>query len=678
MRSLAGLTIAVVLSVAAAPLSAQERAEATDAREEPEAVSLTFEPKPASWITARLNATHFAELPFSDTRDFDDAERGFVATLPEVRIETAAGRTVYSLAEYRFLDREEAPDSVNPVLWRLARLNLVNGLFQVTDRIYQVRGFDVSNMTIVEGATGLVVIDPLGTLETAKAAIELYRANRGPRPVRAVIYTHSHLDHYGGVRGVVSDDDVRAGVRVIAPSGFLEAAVSENVFAGNAMSRRATYMFGALLAKGEKGHVDCGIGKAYPTGSPTLIPPTETFPVDPSKQVETWVVDGVEIELRNASGTEAPAEMTLFFPQLAALDSAELACPLMHNVLTLRGAQVRDAKRWSEVLDEELAEYGPRTDVLLAQHHWPRWGAGRIQELLRGQRDLYRFLHDQTLRLANQGYSGPEIAERLTLPKSLGSQWFARGTYGTLRHNVKAIYQKYLGWYDGNPANLDALPPVENARRLVGYMGGSEAAIGRARRDFDRGDYRWVAWVMSQVVFAEPQNWRARYLEADALEQLGYQSEAATWRNAYLTGAAELRNGIPSFPGMGSSAGADTRRAMSLPLAFDFMGIRLNGEKAEGRRLVLNWTVTDPAKPTEQYALNLENSALTYRPGLAPSADVSLTLARSTFDSITLGQRSWQEAIDGGLVAVSGNAQRLFELLALLDTFEVGFPIVTP
>ncbi len=678
MRTLSALAVAAGLFIAAAPLSGQTAAPAAAVDETAVARLSPIEPKPATEITSSVNAKLLAQLPFSDTQDFDDAQRGFIATLPEVIIKAANGYTVYSLADYDFLLHEQAPDSVNPSLWRLARLNLSNGLFQVTDRIYQVRSFDASNMTIVEGATGLIVIDPLSTLETAKAAINLYYANRGQKPVKAVIYTHSHLDHYGGVRGVISDADVKAGVRVIAPSGFLDAAVSENVFAGNAMSRRTSYFYGTFIEKSEKGQLDCGIGKAYPMGSPTLIPPTETFPVDPARRVESWFVDGVEIEMRNVSGTEAPSEMTLYFPQFNALDSAEIACPLMHNILTLRGAQVRDAKKWSEFLSEDLAEYGAKADVLLAQHHWPRWGRSRVQELLTGQRDLYRYLHDQTLRLTNHGYTGPEIAEMLELPQSLQKQWFARGYYGTLSHNVKAIYQKYIGWFDGNPANLNILPPVENARRLVAYMGGSGAAIGKAKRDFDRGDYRWVAWVMGQVVFAEPENWRARYLEADALEQLGYQAEAGTWRNAYLTGASELRNGIAPLPGTGSSGGADTQRAMTMPLYFDYMGIRLNGEKAEGRRIVVNWSITDPDKPTEQYALNLENSALTYRQGLSTTSDVSLTLARTTLDAITLGQLTWRKAIDDQLVVVGGSEQRFFELLSILDTFEVGFPIVTP
>ena len=639
------------------------------------AVPPANQPNPATGITSGLNAQLLSYLNFADEQEFNDARRGFVASLPQVVIKGAAGNVVYDLTKYDFENDPVAPDSVNPSLWRRARLNLISGLFKVTTGIYQVRSFDISNMTIVEGTSGIIVIDPLSTVETARAGLDLYFSAFGKKDVKAVIYTHSHVDHYGGVKGVTTQADVDARkVRVIAPSGFLDAAVSENVYAGNAMSRRTAFWYGFLLPKGERGHVDIGLGKAYPLGTISLIKPTET--VDGTTNPLT--VDGVSMEVQMVSGTEAPSEMTLFFPAVGALNSAEVACPLVHNILTLRGAQVRDAKKWSEVLNDAIARYGDRVDVIFNQHNWPRWGQGNVVSYLAGQRDLYKYLHDQTLRLTNHGYTGTEIAEMLSLPPSLDRQWWGRGYYGTLSHNVKAIYQKYIGWYDGNPANLEPLPPEENAQRLVAYMGGSGPAILKARRDYDRGDYRWVAWLMGQVVFAEPQNWRARHLAADALEQLGYQAEAGTWRSAYLVGAYELRNGIPKTPGTGGSASPDSIAAMTTPQTFDYWGIRLNGEKAVGRRIVLNWTFTDDNQ-VEKYALNLENCALTYRVNYqATGADASLTLSRKTLDAITLGQTTFEKEVALGNIAVSGNPARFTELMSIMDTFVPDFPIVTP
>lgn len=629
-------------------------------------------PKDATQFTQQANAAAIKELPFAEQQDFEDARRGFIATLPEVVITRQDGGMVWSLKPYDFLKQKEPPPSVNPSLWRMAQLNMNNGLFQVTDRIYQLRGFDVSNMTIIEGDTGVILIDPLSTTETAHAGLDLYFKQRGDKPVRAVIYTHSHLDHYGGVKGVISDADVAAGkVKVLAPEGFIEAAVSENVFAGNAMSRRTLYQYGTLLPRGEKGQVDVGLGKAYPLGTSTLIAPTDII----SKTGETRVIDGVEMQFQMVSGTEAPAEMTIYFPQFKALNAAEIACPLLHNILTLRGAQVRDAKKWAAVLNELIALYGDKTDVILAQHNWPKWGQANVVEFLANQRDLYEYLHDQTLRLTNHGYTGIEIAEMLKLPASLDKQWYTHGYYGTVSHNVKAIYQKYIGWYDGNPANLHALPPVETGKKFVEYMGGADAVIAKAREDFDRGEYRWVAQVMSQVVFADPNNSAARNLEADALEQLGYQSEGL-WRNWYLVGASELRNGVPKSLGLTRSDNPDTIKAMSIPLFFDYWGVRLNSDKADGKQTVINWKFTDTG---EQYALNLQNSALTYRADWqAPDADLTVTLARSTLDAITLGETQFDKEVAAGAVKLEGDGEKLADLLSMLDTFDPMFPIVTP
>jgi len=629
-------------------------------------------PNEATTVTAQINAALLEDLPFVDQQDFEDAQRGFIATLPDVTIKAENGYTVWTLDGYEFLDQEEAPPSINPSLWRMAQLNMNNGLFEVTDRIYQVRGFDLSNMTIVEGDTGVILIDPLSTAETARAALDLYYQERGEKPVVAVIYTHSHVDHYAGVKGVITEEDVAAGnVAVLAPAGFMEAAVSENVFAGNAMNRRFSYQYGVLLPRGEFGQVDNGLGKVNPLGAITLIAPTDTV----AETGETRTIDGIEMEFMMVSGTEAPAEMTIYFPQFNALDAAEIACPLLHNILTLRGAQVRDAKLWATSLDNAIARYGDSLEVVFAQHNWPRWGQENVINYLANQRDLYEYLNDQTLRLLNHGYTGIEIAEMLQLPESLNQQWYTHGYYGTVSHNVKAIYQRYIGWYDGNPANLHALPPEEAGARFVEYMGGADAVIERAREDYARGDYRWVAQVLSQVVFADPDNEEARLLEADALEQLGYQAEGL-WRNWYLMGAYELRNGIMTPPGTGGSASPDTLQAMSIPLFFDFWGVRLNADKADGQQMIINWVFTDTA---EEYALNLSNSALTYRADyLAPDADLTVTLARTTLDAITLGESTFEDEMEAGAIELDGDGQKLIDLLAMFDTFKPDFPVVTP
>ncbi len=623
--------------------------------------------------TVKANTDLLKELPFDDQQDFEDAQRGFIATLPDLVITTADGKEAWNLAQYDFLKQKEAPPTVNPSLWRLAQLNLNNGLFQVVDRVYQIRGFDASNMTIIEGDTGLILIDPLVSLETSKAGLELYYQERGQRPVVAVIYTHSHLDHYAGVKGVISEAEVQAGkVQIIAPDRFLESAVSENVLAGMAMSRRAQYMFGMTLPRSVRGQVDIGVGKAISEGSYTLIPPTDTI----LKTGDTRTVDGVEMVFQLSPDTEAPAEMMIYFPQFKMFDSAELACATLHNVLTLRGAQARDAKQWAYYLNEALDLFGDKTEVIIAQHNWPHWGQENVVNFLKGQRDVYKFIHDQTLRLANLGYTMNEIAEMIELPKSLSQEWYLRGNYGTVSHDVKAVYQKYLGWYDSNPSNLNPLPPAETAKKAVEYMGGPEAVMVKARQDFEKGEYRWVAQVMNQVVFAYPDNVEARNLLADTLDQLGYQAESASWRNEYLTGAYELRNGADPGDGSGGSASPDSLKAMTMPMFFDYMGVRLNGPKAEGKRIVINWNFSDVG---EQYLINLENSALTYLVNRqAAQPDATVTMTRATFDRIAIGETTFPKAILSGEIKIDGNSLKFLDLLGMMDTFKGGFNIVTP
>jgi alkyl sulfatase BDS1-like metallo-beta-lactamase superfamily hydrolase len=629
-------------------------------------------PKEASAATRAANRALLAELPLADKQSFDDAKRGLIEALGDKVIARPDGRPAWTLKGYEFLAKEDAPDTVHPGLWRHARANMANGLFKVTDRIYQLRGFDISNMTVIEGDTGLIVIDPLITVEAASAAIELYFKHRPRKPVVAVIYSHSHVDHWGGVRGVLSFDAVAAGrAKVIAPVGFMEEAVGENVIAGNAMSRRALYQFGPLLARGERGQVDVGLGKTVSSGTLSLIAPTQLI----ERPIETHRIDGVDIVFELTPGAEAPAELIMYYPQFKVLNMTEITSQNMHNLLPMRGALVRDALAWSKYIGGALQRYGSKSEVLIAQHNWPVWGTDRVGAFLKKQRDTYKYVHDQTLRLMNHGYVGAEIAELIKMPPSLNQEWSTHAFYGHLKHNVKAIYQRYLGYYDANPASLDALPPVPAAKKAVEYMGGAEAVLRRAREDFARGEFRWVAQIASQLVFADATNLEARQLAADAYEQLGYQVESATARNAYLQGAWELRNGPPKLPPLNTAA-PDVIRALPLDLFFDYLAIRLNGEKAHGKAIVLNWHFSDINK---RYVLNLENSAVTHvEDAQAPNPDATLTLTRATLDLISLQQLSFPQALQSGQIAITGNPFKLAELLAMLEPFPGMFPIVEP
>lgn len=642
------------------------------------AVASTAEtPKEATETTKTAQERVLKTLPFSDQQDFEDARRGFIAA-PVLPIKNEKGAPVWNLAPYKFLQREQAPDTVNPSLWRQARLNMEHGLYKVTDRIYQVRGLDLSNMTLVEGDTGLILIDSLLSKESAAAALELYYTHvPAPdgkrRPVKAVIYSHSHADHYGGVKGVIDEKDVKNGkIAVLAPEGFLEETVSENVLAGNAMKRRGVYMYGALLPRGEKGQVDAGLGKTTSSGTLSLIPPTDTI----QKTGETRTIDGVVIEFQMAPDTEAPAEMLLYFPQFKALCAAEDATHTMHNLYTLRGAKVRDAAKWWRTLDEAVDLFADRSDIVFAQHHWPRWGKESVRTFLTAQRDSYKFLHDQTLRLANQGYTPVEISERLTLPPTLARQWHLRDYYGTISHNVKAVYQFYLGWYDGNPAHLYPLPPSEAGKRYVEFMGGTDAVLKKAQASFDKGDYRWVAEVMNHVVFADPENKKARALQADALEQLGYQAESGPWRNEYLMGARELREGIPQALNPTAIGNTDTAAAMTTEMMLDFMSVHINAPRAEGKRVRVNWKQPNSE---ERYALTLENSVLLYKKNRSfETPDATLTLSRNSLMAVVTGRSTLDEERKNGRASVEGRAESVTELFGVLDSFDPMFPIVTP
>ena len=634
---------------------------------------VTAAPKPATKYTIEANQAVLELLPFSDKKDFDDAQRGFIARPDTVTIKDSKGSTVWDLEEYKkYINLDKpAPDTVNPSLWRNAQLNMIHGLFKVTDNIYQVRGFDLSNITFVKGKTGWIVFDPLISPETAKAALDLVNKELGKRPVVAVIYSHSHLDHYGGATGIISAEDVKAGkVQVLAPEHFTEHAVSENVIAGNAMGRRAIFMYGAMLPRNAQGGVNGGLGQTTSTGLGGLIIPSQEI----TKTGEEVTIDGVKMVFQMTPGTEAPAEMNTWFPEWKALWMAENTTNTMHNILTLRGAQVRDALKWSSFLNETIETWGQDAVVKFQSHHWPLWGNEEIKAYFKKQRDIYKFTHDQSVRLMNQGYVGEEISEMLTLPAELENNWATRGYYGTLRHNSRAVYQRYMGWYNGNPSNLNNLPPEMAAKKYVEFMGGEAAVIKKAKQSFDEGEYRWVAEVMKHAVFADPKNKQAKELLADALEQLGYQSESGPWRSVYLQGAYELRNGIPTSGGL-VTATPDTIKAMSPDMLFDYLAVRLNAEKAAGKNFSINIDFIDLKS---HYTLSVENSVLNHTQKQIENADVTLELSMETMNTVQLGETTFDDAIKNGTIKLKGDRKVFDDFIPMLDDFNFWFNIVTP
>jgi alkyl sulfatase BDS1-like metallo-beta-lactamase superfamily hydrolase len=627
-------------------------------------------PKPATPTTEASIAASSADLPFADTQDFTDARRGRIGRATTRQVTAGDGRVVWDLDAYDFLDGD-CPDTANPSLWRQGQLLIEDGLFEVVPGIYQLRGFDISVMSIIEGDTGVIVIDPLVSAETAAAAFALYCEHRGERPVTGMIYTHSHIDHFGGVKGIISQEHVDAGnCPVIAPEGFLTAAVSENVFAGTAMARRAGYMYGAALPKGPTGQVSAGLGQTTSTGTPTLIAPT----VDITHTGQELTIDGVRIEFQLTPGTEAPAEMNFFFPDHAALCTAENTSHTLHNILTIRGAPVRDAHAWAHYLTETIELWGDRLDVVFASHHWPTWGRREGVGFLAMQRDLYLYLHDQTLRLINQGYTGAEIAEVLEVPPTLAAQWHTHGYYGSVSHNVKAIYQRYMGWYDGNPANLWPHPPEAQATRYVAAMGGPDAALAVAQQAWDDGDYRWVIEVCKHLVFADEANPDARNLLADALEQVGYGAECGTWRNAFLAGATELRDGPFGTPTV--SASADIVGALTVPQLFDALAVRIDGPRAWDLNLAMSWVVTDDG---DTWVLELRNGALHHRRADAPEPESTVfTLGRAALTGLLTGTADPAGLVASGAVSIDGDPGVLTRLQGVIGDVDPNFAIVTP
>ena len=629
----------------------------------------------ATTITAEANAEWYEKLDFSDRREFANAERGWLDNAEGRIIDGDDNRSAWDLQSYGDLNRD-APDTVNPSLWRNTQLNAKAGLFEVCDGIYQVRGFDMANTTFIRTDHGWIVFDVLMCKENMKAAKELMENRFGPLDIKAVLYSHSHVDHFGGVEGVITREqvaDAKLSLKkqlasgktlVLAPAGFLKHAISENVYAGIAMARRAQFQYGTVLDKGEKGALSVGIGMGQSTGTVGLIAPTYEIGED----VPKLTIDGLEIEFQLTPGTEAPAEMNAYFPKYRALWMAENCTGTLHNLYTLRGAEVRDANDWAKYIIEADQRFCDKTDVVFQSHNWPHWGE-EIHDYLLNTAAIYKFIHDQTLHYMNQGYTSTEVAAMLTLPEKLEKVWYTRPYYGTLAHNAKAVYQKYLGWYDANPVNLNPLPPSDTAKKLVEYLGSTDAVLRKARKDFEKGDYQWVAQITKELVFADPSNQKARNLCADALEQLGYQAESGAWRNAYLMGAAELRKGNLSGLARTANGLGSAMKEMTVDMLLDYISILTDANAAQNDDVTLNLIVTDV---NEKFYVTRKNGILlSYSGENRPDAQATVTCKRLQLLALMQGQQA-------GQVQVSGDVTALKRLLAYVSKFEKTFNVIEP
>ena len=625
--------------------------------------------KPASSYTIQANKEVYNKLDFNDEQEREFASRGLLAAPERLEIKNDAGKVVWSQAAYEFLDKQ-APDTANPSLWRNAQLNHYYGLFEVTDGIYQVRGYDMSNITFVKGNTGWIIFDPLMSVACSKAAKALVDEQLGKFPVKAIIYSHSHIDHYGGVRGILDMENPEQfikenGISIIAPEGFEENVVSENVYAGMAMGRRAAYQYGVLLEPGETGRLSIGIGMGQSVGHTSYISPTDIITTTGEKRV----IDGVTMEFQMTPGTEAPSEMNTWFPEKKALWVAENCTGTLHNLYTLRGAQVRDGNKWAHYIMEAQTRYGKDVQVTFQAHNWPHWGNKAIKDYMTNTALAYKFINDQTLFYINQGLTQNEIAYKLRLPDPLEKVWYTRQYYGTVAHNSKAVYERYMGWYDANPVNLNKLPPEDTAIKTVEYMGGSKAILEKARKDYEEGKYQWVAEVTNHIVFAEPNNQEARDLCADAMEQLAYQAESGTWRNAYLCGAKELRDGSIPFANVGGST--DVRTKMNSELMLDYIGICLDNNAAQDLNFTANLNLTDTG---EKYLLTVQSGVLVYQKGIqSPTADATWIMPKEGLFTILSKNKELQKKF-----AQEGNKELLGQLTDKIVIFNTYFPIIEP
>ena len=636
-------------------------------------VAKHFDPlgKPPSKFTLDLRSGLKAELPLSDKRDFDEAKRGFIAEPPYTKIMADAGHVAWDMGSYGWLLTGKDFETIHPSLQRQAVLNMAYGLYEVVPgRIYQVRGYDLANITFIKGDTGWIIYDPLTAAETSRAALAFINEKLGKRPVVAVVYSHSHGDHFGGVRGVVDEADVRSGkVMLIAADGFMEAAISENVFAGTAMNRRMQWQYAVLLQRDPHGHVDQAIGKNVAAGSAGLIAPNRLI----SKDFEEITVDGVTMVFQNAPDTEAPVQLNTYFPQFKAFWAAEVVTGTIHNIYTTRGAAVRNAHNWSKVINEALYKFGQATEVMFASHSWPRWGNDRIQEVLRAQRDTYANLNNQTLHYANRGVTINEIHNVYEVPKSLQQQWAARSYHGDVQNNVRGVVNRFLGHFDGNPTNLIPLSPKDSAPLYVEMMGGSAKIVAKGKALIAQGKYLHATEILNKLVFAEPRNQEARRLLADAFEQLGYQAESTSVRNTFLQGAYELRNGLPGGVPV-RSAVPDVIRAMSTEQWLDFVGISMDPKKAEGMRFIINLATPDNG---EKFVVEMSNATLTSIKGFqSPKPDLTVTVNRADLNQVMMGAASFDDLIKAGKAKFDGNRAGFDQLRSILVPFTPDFEIL--
>ena len=631
-------------------------------------VSVDDTTKAASEKTKAANEQVYTLLDFEDEQEKQFAEKGLIAAPEKLELKDKNGKVIWSQQAYAFVENAKAPDTVNPSLWRNTQLNHLYGLFKVTDGIYQVRGYDMTNITFIEGKSGWIVFDPLMSTECSAAALQLVDKELGKRPIKGIVMSHPHVDHYGGIKGIVSEKEVKEKkIPIIVPQGFEEHAVSENVYAGNAMGRRAGYQYGTILDKGANGSLAMGIGMGQSTGTISYISPNDTI----KKTGETREVDGVTMEFQMTPGTEAPAEMNTWFADKKALWMAENCTGTLHNLYTLRGAQVRDGNAWAEYILEAAGRYGKEAEVVFQSHNWPHWGNKTIKTYMENTAAMYKFINDQTLMYLNQGYNSDEIAHMIKLPEDLEKNWYTRQYYGTVAHNSRAVYQRYMGWYDANPVNLNKLPVSESAEKYVEYMGDPKEILKKAKKDFDNGEYQWVAEITNVLVFADPKNQEARYLCADALEQLAYQAESGTWRNAYLSGAKELRLGTTSDKNLKATGSADLKQSMTPEMMLDYVGILLDSNAAQDLNLTINLNFTDESS----YLLTVKSGVVLYQKGAsAEKADATLTMPKAGMAAIL----AKDETLQNKLIKIEGDQDVIGKLTKHMVEFEYFFNIVEP